>query len=42
MPERLAASLAPFRDELAALWCEATDEMDLSITEREGLGFKHH
>ena len=31
----------PFRAALEAVWCEATDEMDLSITEREGLGFEH-
>ena len=41
VPARLAASLAPYRDELEALWCPATDEMDLSITEREGPGFEH-
>jgi hypothetical protein len=41
VPPRLAASLEPFRTRLDSLWCAATDELDLSITEREGPGFEH-
>jgi len=41
LPPRLAASLAPYRAALEALWCPATDELDLSITKREGIGFEH-
>jgi hypothetical protein len=41
LPPRLETSLAPFREDLEALWCPATDEVDLSITTREGPGFEH-
>jgi len=41
LPPRLEASLALYRADLEALWCPATDEVDLSITSREGPGFEH-
>jgi hypothetical protein len=41
LPPRLQASLSPLRTDLEALWCPATDEVDLSITTREGPGFEH-
>ncbi len=41
VPPGLAASLEPFRGDLEASWCQATCEVDLTVTEREGIGFEH-
>ena len=41
LPPGLLSSFEPYRQELEALWCPATDELDHSITEREGPGFEH-
>jgi hypothetical protein len=41
LPQEIASSLEPFRPELEELYCPATCEIDLTQTEREGIGFEH-
>jgi len=41
VPPAVAATLEPYRARLEDLWCEATCEVDLSVTEHEGIGFEH-
>ena len=40
-PPALAGSLEPYREALRSVWCPATQELDLVVTVRDGLGFEH-
>ena len=41
LPARLTIELESYREDLLRLHCPATDELDLTRTEREGIGFEH-
>ncbi len=41
LPPAIAASLEPYRAALQEAWCPATQELDVSVTIREGIGFEH-
>jgi len=40
-PSALTRELESYRAELEATFCPATEELDLTRTEREGIGFEH-